>query len=276
MRGGLGGASRNRDEAVKIGCQTRSRVAHRETGRCPAFVPRPARAGCRCAKTWWDEFVNFRLPALVSYSIMQILRRRVSASLPRAVCCASAALVGVVATAGGLAAQPAYDAALARDRVTVAALRVYHPDPARAVVLEGIPLNLVLPRLYRGVVERMLRHSDTFRRQCRRIANAPHVTIVFEGASARRASRHRAHARVVRLPSGDVRVDVAIGQLLDLPELIAHELEHVIEQLDEVDLRDRVTRRGTGVERTDGGAYETSRARRIGQIVALEVRRSTR
>jgi len=58
--------------------------------------------------------------------------------------------------------------------------------------------------------------------------------------------------------------------------LIAHEIEHVIERLDGVDLRARAALPGTGVRLCDGGddAFETIRARRAGLAVAEEVRRA--
>jgi hypothetical protein len=55
-------------------------------------------------------------------------------------------------------------------------------------------------------------------------------------------------------------------------ELIAHELEHVIEQLDEADLAAVASRRNSGVKKLVGGVFETVRASRIGLTVAAEVR----
>jgi hypothetical protein len=69
---------------------------------------------------------------------------------------------------------------------------------------------------------------------------------------------------------------VEIGPLDDQVELIAHEIEHVIERLDGVDLRARAALRGTGVHQCVGGndAFETIRATRAGLAVAQEVRRA--
>ena len=61
-----------------------------------------------------------------------------------------------------------------------------------------------------------------------------------------------------------------------MPELVAHELEHVVEQLDRVDLPRRATAAASGVTRGPRGAlfpeyFETERARQIGRRVAGEV-----
>jgi hypothetical protein len=54
-------------------------------------------------------------------------------------------------------------------------------------------------------------------------------------------------------------------------ELIAHELEHVLEQVDGIDLRRRARQRLNGVIIL-GGRYETERARSVGRTVAREAR----
>ena len=56
-------------------------------------------------------------------------------------------------------------------------------------------------------------------------------------------------------------------------ELIAHELEHVIEQLDGVDLAAKLRRPNSGVYATgdSGNLFETTRAKRVGFQVAREV-----
>jgi hypothetical protein len=60
-------------------------------------------------------------------------------------------------------------------------------------------------------------------------------------------------------------------------ELIAHELEHVIEQLDGVDLAAKADTDSSSVKRGDTPepAYETVRATRMGLAVAAEVRQRT-
>ena len=119
------------------------------------------------------------------------------------------------------------------------------PSPASSITL---PQNLRVPPMYQPYVESMLRWSPTFRRQCLRLAQAPWLTVVLEP-----------------LP--------AIGSLDDQVELIAHELEHVIEQLDGVDLRARATLPETGVRSLKDAGFETVRAVRAGRAASEEVRR---
>ena len=69
---------------------------------------------------------------------------------------------------------------------------------------------------------------------------------------------------------------MSIPPVDDHVELIAHELEHVIEQLDDIDLRTLAKVPSSGVKRCEGReeAYETVRAIRAGRAVSDEVRRS--
>ena len=134
------------------------------------------------------------------------------------------------------------------------------------------PRNLSIPAFYAEIVDTMLSRSPTFRQQCERLENAPHVRVVLEHnpVNLHRGARAlttigRAGHRVIAL----VRI-IAEGRE---PELISHELEHVIEYLDDVDLASKAKLQSTGVSRCErGGAYETKRAVHVGQKVGREVR----
>jgi len=83
--------------------------------------------------------------------------------------------------------------------------------------------------------------------------------------------------RIVRQNDGlTARIEVA--RFDDLVELIAHEIEHVIEQIDAIDLAADAGQPGTGVHTVgaDGMMFETARAARVGVSVAREVRASLR
>ena len=73
-------------------------------------------------------------------------------------------------------------------------------------------------------------------------------------------------------------IGVEFLQLADAPELIAHEIEHIIEQLDGVNLAARAVMTGSGVHATNVGEvwYETERATRVGLTVAADMRRTRR
>jgi hypothetical protein len=136
------------------------------------------------------------------------------------------------------------------------------------------PPNLIVPEMYRPLVESMLRDSPTFRRQCLRIAGETALTVHLAIGSPPRRSDIRAITRITRKPNGVLTAYVDIGPLDNTVELIAHEFEHIIEQLDGVDLAARAALPRTGVSAvgpvTD--IFETKRARLIGLKVAAEVR----
>jgi hypothetical protein len=154
-------------------------------------------------------------------------------------------------------------------------VRVYVPADARPAWSVTLPPNLTIPDVYRSYVNSMLRLSPTFRRQCLRIANALGLTVVLRQFLARPPERMRARTNLRTAPDRRRYATVEIEALGDPVELIAHEIEHVIEWLDGVDLRARAALPGTGVHLCDGGngAFETIRATRAGLAVAEEVRR---
>jgi hypothetical protein len=166
-------------------------------------------------------------------------------------------------------------AAPAQQRFASAAVRTYGDEgsESRSVFATPVdlPSNVAVPQAFGALVDAMLRSSPTFRAQCTRIARAPELQI-----SVRRSVLSPAQSALTRLVRHDGRLDaeVEIGLFGDAEMLIAHEFEHIIEQLDGVDLAAMADRAGTGV-RTDPrtGQFETDRAIAIGQRVAHEVSR---
>jgi hypothetical protein len=131
--------------------------------------------------------------------------------------------------------------------------------------------NLDAAEGLRPILHTMWQHSRTFRAQCARIERAPSLRVVLtrergtQPSSARTEftrSNHRLHAAVI------VSLDVNSNSLI---ELIAHELEHVVEQLDGVRLTGRAEK---GISRNARDTFETARASHVGQQVASEVRRA--
>lgn len=147
--------------------------------------------------------------------------------------------------------------------------------PAELVGGGTPPANLLVPRIHRPVIESMLRKSATFRRQCLRIQNAPHLTVTLELASTHASRTARARTQIVRHSADRLLATIRLNQLEDVVELIAHEIEHVIEQLDGVDLAAKAALPNSGVHALDneGVVFETARARWTGLKVAEEVRR---
>jgi hypothetical protein len=136
------------------------------------------------------------------------------------------------------------------------------------------PHNLIVPAAYDKLVSDMWRRSGTFRRQARRIAGETglvvrvHVNPLVPGESVRATTR--ATTRVERQP-GSLAADVSIRDTGCFVELLAHELEHVLEQLDSVDLPAAAQRAGKAVWLAGDGSFETIRAIHVGRRVAAEV-----
>jgi Tol biopolymer transport system component len=133
------------------------------------------------------------------------------------------------------------------------------PDP-------GVPPNLNAGA-FQPIVERMWRGSPTFRRQCSRLAAEPQLTVSIRADVTSRRST-RAESEMARRRGALVRADIVLHSPRDAVELIAHEVEHIIEQLD-----------GAEPQRTESceghanlpGIVETCRAVEAGRRVAREV-----
>ena len=188
---------------------------------------------------------------------------------------ATGAVEIVLCVSGFAQSNTAYRAVTAADHTSTLALREYvvaaHP-PADAA---SLPRNLIAPASYRDLLERMLQRSVTFRRQCLRLAHTPDLTVTLQTAGMPRPAHMRARARIVRR-GVEMIASIEVLRLDDPVELIAHEIEHVIEQLDGVDLASRASIGATGVHGAAGDedSFETTRAIRVGLAVAAEVRRT--
>jgi hypothetical protein len=137
-----------------------------------------------------------------------------------------------------------------------------------------VPANIVIPGAYRPAVAAMLRYSPTFRRQCSRIALTPDLRIAIMPSLLPGILPDEALTRIVRRPDGRMVADVQLGTVGDPVLLIAHEFEHILEQLDGVDLASMASRSATGVHQRPGSEhFETDRAIAAGRQVADEVQR---
>jgi hypothetical protein len=129
--------------------------------------------------------------------------------------------------------------------------------------------NLDLAASHRPLVAELVSRSPTFRRQCARLAAAPQLTIILRSAPPN-ANRGGALTRI-QTREGRVEAVVEVGLSARTAELIAHEIEHIIEQLDGIDLRTKSRLRASGVRRVwHLDAYETTRAIATGQRVVRE------
>jgi hypothetical protein len=158
---------------------------------------------------------------------------------------------------------------------SLSATRVYVPSRALPDDSADLPPNFEVPSLYRPVIETMLRRSATFRRQSERIRQAPFLTVTIENAPPPAGTNSLAWTRINRdSNSNRLQATILLGPRDRLVELLAHEIEHIIEQLDGVDLHVKSRLQSSGVRQcncADLGAYETRRAIVTGQRVAREV-----
>ena len=130
--------------------------------------------------------------------------------------------------------------------------------------------NLQISTAYRPLIDMMLERSPTFRRQYARLARASLVSIVIR-ADMPPGRRVAALTQLSSRTGMGVEALVHVSPSTRSVELIAHELEHIIEHLDGVNLRAKSRLRATGVRLTaDEDTFETTRAVLTGQRVARE------
>jgi hypothetical protein len=132
----------------------------------------------------------------------------------------------------------------------------------------SVPANLIMPDVVRPLVTTMWRQSPTFRRQCARLAEQA-VTVRLELV---KSVRETTGARsTIERPGGRLNavVEIELRKPERFVEHIAHELEHVLEQVDGIDLP-RLAGQGLDGVVSIGTGYETARARAVGRLVARE------
>lgn len=132
-----------------------------------------------------------------------------------------------------------------------------------------MPSESQIPGLCRQLLNEMWQGSPTFRRQWTRLAGARvQVSIVLNPMLS---GWTRAHAQLSRTPDLRVQIFLPLANRSAV-EYLAHEIEHVLEALDGVDLPVAVAQGvhgATAVGRPP--AFETSRAKAIGRLVSSEV-----
>jgi hypothetical protein len=162
--------------------------------------------------------------------------------------------------------------ALAFNRSVTGVVRAYVPTELPAPESVPVPPPALIAGTLRPLIESMLRRSPTFRRQCQRLAS-PRLHAVSLNHEVLRGVRAITQMTMV---DGRMSAMVRLGSGDDDVELIAHEIEHIIEQLDGVDLPARSALPGTGVYLCSSGrpTFETVRAIRAGRRVAQEFRQN--
>ena len=144
--------------------------------------------------------------------------------------------------------------------------------PGRALACTVQSPSIQTDDTFEPVVTDLLAASPTFSSQYGRIADVRLARVSVRQLPKGEESCCRARTTIRRYASGALIAWVEIPSprtRLEYAELLGHEFEHILEQIDSVDLNAQAGR-GTGVARLGNGAYETARAHRAGQAVALE------
>ena len=118
------------------------------------------------------------------------------------------------------------------------------------------------------VVQRIYDRSPTFRSQCERIGSAPNLRVRVHIDT--RIPRVCRALTVVKRQGFQIRADVHLPPGTDYSELIGHEFEHLLEQVEGLDLRRLARVRGSGVWSVERELFESDRAQDAGRIVAAE------
>lgn len=146
------------------------------------------------------------------------------------------------------------------------------PSAPQMVQRLVLPSNIQADGQIRQAIEQLLGRSRTLRTQCARIGEASrvHVWIAIEPRVVTAETRARSIVR--RFDSGLLYVEIELPPAsADFVELLAHELEHVTEFIDGIDLRARARNRDRHVvERRSDGAIESDRAYAAGLAAAGE------
>jgi hypothetical protein len=137
------------------------------------------------------------------------------------------------------------------------------------------PANIVVQPELRAAVAQLWEGSPTFRAQCLKIGEQKRyrVAVVVEMSLALSRS-WRAQCVLRSYSSGFVTARVMVPYSRQVTELIPHELEHIIEHIDGVNVKREAARAGTGAYDAGGGRVETVRAVRMGRQARQELESS--
>ena len=133
-----------------------------------------------------------------------------------------------------------------------------------------LPANVHLVHDIGRSIQRIYERAPSFRAQCERIAAAQELRVTVR-IDALIPGRCRAFT-VVRRSGRKIVADVHLPPSSDHAELLAHEFEHIIEQIEGRDLRKLARLKGSGVYELEYAVFETDRAQLAGRIVKAETR----
>jgi hypothetical protein len=139
----------------------------------------------------------------------------------------------------------------------------------QATAVSPLPANIDVPRFLLEAVRGVYAQSDTFRAQCDRLGQAQNLRVTLH-VDLQIPAVCRAFT-IIQRKRGALCADVHLPAAAQVAELLGHEFEHIVEQLEHMNLRALSRVRGSGVHEVQFDLFETDRAERTGRIVAMEV-----
>lgn len=132
----------------------------------------------------------------------------------------------------------------------------------------ALPSNIKTSKDLQLLLVKIWKNSDTFRGQCEKIAAAPqaHIEIkIMPNIGCRALSS-------IKKSNGQLEITIQLAPMSPnlYVELIGHEFEHILEQLEGIDLRSLANKPKSRVYRLYNGSFETDRAVQAGQTIAYE------
>lgn len=132
--------------------------------------------------------------------------------------------------------------------------------------------NIHVDPLLQPLVAKLLARSPTLRRQWQAIGSSRLIRVsLLSTPLLRETPSARARTEFSRYALGAIRAVVELPAVADIAELLPHELEHVLEQIEGLDLPALAKRGESGVYEIGRGVYETERARKAGVGALREV-----
>jgi hypothetical protein len=145
------------------------------------------------------------------------------------------------------------------------------PVPCRPA--SALPPTVHVPVDLQRHIASMLSLSRTFRDQCRRLEAAPWVRVLIRVDPKLLDRSFRARTRIDWPMAGGLLARVAISPGGSPVEWIAHELEHILEQIEGLDLPALAAQR-RGAWMSSDRMYETTRAIAAGRAVVADIHRA--
>lgn len=133
-----------------------------------------------------------------------------------------------------------------------------------------LPDNIALSESLRPLMTGLLVDSITFRRQCQVVGATSNLRITIEMFHPAVWVSYRAITTFKRTGGQITATMRIIVPTRRFAEVMGHEFEHVLEQVEGINWRALSAKKGSGVHIVEEGIFETQRAIQVGLEVARE------